>query len=85
MVRPVRLLCGLALVGAGLLGGCARSPAAQAREAATALASWEATVRLLQEQRARGAVPEPYARQVIRAAEEGRAQAKAQLRAAAAP
>jgi len=49
------------------------------------LASWQATRRLLDEQRARGDLPEQYVRQVMRAVEEGRAQALANLRAASAP
>jgi hypothetical protein len=80
----VRLLCGLTLAGIVCLSGCGKSPAAKAKEAATTLASWKATVRLLEEQRARGDVPEVYARQVRRAAEEGQAQAAAQLRDASA-
>ena len=83
-VRGVRLLCGLALGGA-LVAGCTRSPEAKAKEARTALASWEATRRLLEEQRARGVLPEEYARQVLRAVEEGRTQALTQLRDASAP
>ncbi len=70
----------LALVAAGLLAGCTKSPQAKANEAKAALASWQATRRLVDEQRARGVLPEQYVRQVIRAVEEGRAQALAQLR-----
>jgi hypothetical protein len=85
MVRRVRLLCGLTLGGAVLVSACTKSPEAKAKEAATALASWQATVRLLEKQRARGALPEPFVRQVLRAAAEGREQATAQRRAAGAP
>ena len=83
-MRWVRLLCGLTLTGV-LLAGCGKSPADQAKAAATSLASWEATVRLLEQQQARGAVPEAYARQVRRAAEEARTKARAQLRESHSP
>jgi uncharacterized lipoprotein YajG len=79
------ITAGLALVAAALLAGCTRSPQAKAKEAKAALASWQATRRLVDEQRARGVLPEQYVRQVIRAVEEGRAQALAQLREASAP
>jgi hypothetical protein len=83
-MRRVCLLCGLTLVGV-LLSGCGKSPADQAKAAATSLASWEATVRLLEQQQARGAVPEAYARQVRRAAEEARTKARAELRESRSP
>jgi hypothetical protein len=72
----------LTIGGLALVLGCTKSPEAKAKEAKAALASWEATRRLLDEQRARGALPEQYVRQVIRAVEEGRAQATAELRQA---
>jgi hypothetical protein len=81
-MRRVRLLCGLTLGGIVALSGCGKSPADQAREAKTAIASWEATLRLLEAQEARGVVPRVYASQVLRAAEEERAQAAAKLRKA---
>ena len=84
-MRRVRLLCGLTLAGVTLLSGCGKSAAEQAKDAATRLASWQATVQLLEREQARGVVPEVYARQVRRAAEEARAQATAQLRKARAP
>jgi hypothetical protein len=83
-VWRARLLFHLALGGA-LVAGCTKSPEAKAKEARTSLASWEATRRLLEAQRARGAIPDEYVRQVLRAVEEGRAQARAQLRDASAP
>ena len=79
-MRRVCLLCGLTLVGVVPLAGCGKSPADQAKDARTTLASWTATVRLLEEQQARGAIPEVYARQVRRAAREARDKAAAQLR-----
>lgn len=82
-MRRVCLLCGLTL--AGLLTACSKSPADQAKTARTALASWQATVRLLADQQARGAVPEVYARQVRRAAEEAQDKARAQLRKLGSP
>jgi len=85
MVRRVPLRCVVVLGGTALLAACTKSPETKAKEAETALASWEATRRLLDEQRARGALPDQYVRQVIRAVEEGRAQATAQLRQASAP
>jgi len=81
-MRRVCLLCGLTLAGVVSLAGCGKSPAEQASQARTTLASWDATVQLLEEQEARGAVPQVYARQVRRAAEEARAKASAQLRKA---
>ncbi len=73
------LLWGLTLVGLVSLAGCGRPPADRAREARTTIASWDATVQLLEAQQARGAVPAVYARQVRRAAREARGQAAAQL------
>jgi hypothetical protein len=84
-MRWVRLLCGLTLAGILPLTGCTKSPAEQAKDARTTLASWSATVRLLEEQEGRGVVPRVYARQVRRAAEEASAKAKAQLRQAGSP
>jgi hypothetical protein len=81
-MRRVCLRCGLTLAGVVLLTGCSKSSAEQAKEAETTLASWKATVQLLGEQQGRGAVPQVYARQVRRAAEEARAQAAADLRKA---
>ena len=80
-----RVLCGLALAGVVPLAGCSKSPAEQAKAAQATLASWNATVRLLEAQEARGAVPRVYARQVRRAVEDGRAKATAQLRKAGSP
>jgi hypothetical protein len=70
---------------ATLSAACGRSPAAKAEEARAKLDSWEATLELLAQQRARGAVPERFAEQVIRAADEERRKAQAQLRGAQAP
>jgi hypothetical protein len=81
-MRRVCLLCGLTLAGLVPLSGCGKSPADKARDAVTTLASWEATVRLLEAQETRGVVPQVYARQVRRAAEEERTQAAAKLRTA---
>ena len=81
-MRGVCLLCGLTLAGVVPLTGCSKPPAEQAKEAETTRASWKATVRLLDEQEGRGAVPQVYARQVRRAAKEARAQAAAELRKA---
>jgi|tagenome__1003787_1003787.scaffolds.fasta_scaffold14874616_2 hypothetical protein len=78
-MRRVRLLCGLTLAGLVPLSGCGKSSADKAREAVTTLASWQATLRLLEAQEARGVVPRAYARQVRRAAEEERSQAAAKL------
>lgn len=84
-MRRVCLLCGLTLAGGLPLSGCGKSPADQAKAAATTLASWQATVQLLEQQQARGAVPEVYARQVRRAAEEAGDKARAQLRESGSP
>ena len=84
-MRRVCLLCGLTLLGVVLLNGCSKSPAEQAKEAKTTIDSWRATVRLLEEQQAHGAVPQAYARQVRRAAEEAQAQVEVELRKAGSP
>ncbi|HKU59958.1 MAG TPA: hypothetical protein VJQ44_01980 [Gemmatimonadales bacterium] len=84
-MRRVRLLCGLTLVGVVSLAGCSKSAAEQAKAAKTTLDSWQATVQLLEQQQARGAVPDVYARQVRRAAGEARDEAAAQLRKARSP
>ena len=84
-MRRVCLLCGLTLAGVASLAGCGKSPADQAKAAKTTLDSWQATVQLLEQQQARGAVPDVYARQVRRAAEEARDKAAAQLQKARSP
>jgi hypothetical protein len=68
-----------------VLVACTRSPAKQAQDAAIELRSWNATLELLNHERARDAVPDRFAEQVRRAAADGRAQAEAQLRAAPSP
>ena len=74
----------LALFGAlAAASACGKSPEARAGEAATTLRSWEATVRLAGEERARGTLPQGFAGQVERAAEQGRRKAEQQLREAA--
>jgi len=80
MMRRARPLRGLTLVAAAFASACTKSPEARARQAASALASWEATVHLLEEQRARGALPEQFVRQVRRAAADAREEAVAQRR-----
>jgi hypothetical protein len=67
------------------LSACGRSPAAKAEEARTKLKSWDATIELLERERASGAVPEQFAGQVRRAANEDRRKAEAQLRKAGGP
>ena len=64
------------------LAACGRSPADKAEEARTKLRSWDATMELLERERASGAVPEQFAEQVRRAADEERRKAEAQLRKA---
>jgi hypothetical protein len=81
MMRRARLLCGLTIVGAAFVTACAKSPQAKAEEAAKVAASWEATVRLLDEQQARGALPGAFVQQVRRAAADAREEAAAQRRA----
>ena len=75
------VLRGLTLVGAAFTIACTKSPEARAREATSALASWEATVHLLEEQRARGTLPEQFVLQVRRAAADAREEAAARRRA----
>jgi hypothetical protein len=78
LARRLALLAALAAAPA-----CRRSPEARARDAVTTLRSWEATVRLAGEERARGTLPQGFADQVERAAEQGRRKAEQQLREAA--
>jgi hypothetical protein len=85
MVRRVRLLRGLTLAGGALVTACTKSPEDKAEEAAKTLASWQATVHLLEEQRSRGALPGQFVQQVLRAAAEAREEAAAQHRAAGDP
>jgi hypothetical protein len=70
---------------AALAASCGRSPAARAEEARAKLSSWDATLELLAQERAAGAVPERFAEQVRRADEEERGKAQAELREAQAP
>ncbi len=77
LARPLR---GLTLVAATFASACTKSPEARARQAASVLASGEPTVHLLEEQRARGALPEQFVRQVRRAATDAREEAAAQRR-----
>jgi hypothetical protein len=84
-MRRVCLLCGLTLAGVVSLTACSKSPAEQAKDARTTIASWNATVQLLEEQESRGVVPQVYGRQVRRAAEEARDKAKAKLQQAGSP
>src|SRR5205814_2140888 len=64
------------------LAACGRPPAQQADEAKQKLRSWDATMALLEQERAGGALPEEFAQQVRRAAGEERRKAQAQLRKA---
>lgn len=73
------VLAGMVLVA------CSRSPAKQAQDAEAELRSWNATLELLNHDRARGALPDRFAEQVRRAAAEGRVQAEAQLRTVKSP
>jgi hypothetical protein len=75
----------LLLALAALAASCGRSPAAKAEEARTKLGSWDATLELLAQERAGGALPERFAEQVRRAALEERRKAQAQLREAQEP
>ena len=59
--------------------GCARSPSAQAKEAASAIRSWDATLQLVQHVEAEDAIPDLFAKQARRAVSEGRVQAHAKL------
>jgi hypothetical protein len=64
--RPLALL--LLAAGSGGLVACGGSPEKKAQEQAKSAASWRETVRLTRAARARGAVPEAYARQMLDAA-----------------
>jgi hypothetical protein len=75
----------LLLAFAALAASCGRSPAAKADEAREKLSSWDATLELLSQERAGGAVPERFAEQVRRAAEEERRKAQLQLLEVQAP
>jgi outer membrane biogenesis lipoprotein LolB len=60
----------VSLAACALLGGCGRSAASRAQEAADRAHSWRATLALLEREQARGAVSARFAEQVRRAAEE---------------
>jgi hypothetical protein len=75
----IRLLVAGAALG---LAACGRPPAKKAEEARQKLESWDATMELLEQERASGAVPEEFAEQVRRAAGEERRKAESQLRKA---
>jgi hypothetical protein len=70
-----------ALLALLALASCGRSAESQAREARATLRSWDATLELTERERARGAIPDGFAAQVRRAADEERRKAEAQLRA----
>ena len=74
---------GLALLMA-LLSNCTSSEK-KAQDGRAQLVSWNATLRLLARERSRGALPEPFAQQVRRAAAAARDRAEAQLRQARSP
>ena len=61
-----------------LLAGCGRSATATAEQTKAERHSWEATLALLEEEAARGAVPAEFARQLRQAAVEERRKAEAQ-------
>ncbi|HEX3233194.1 MAG TPA: cytochrome c oxidase assembly protein [Gemmatimonadales bacterium] len=63
-----RLVLLLLVVAASGLVACGRSPEAKAQEQAKKAASWRQTIRLTHEARARGAIPEVYAQQMLDAA-----------------
>jgi hypothetical protein len=71
-----------ALLALLALASCGPSAESKAREARATLRSWDATLELTERERARGALPDGFAAQVRRAAEEERRKAEAQLRAA---
>jgi hypothetical protein len=66
--RSVALL--LLAAGAAGLSACGGSPEEQAKKKAEGVASWRETVRLTRAARARGAIPEVYARQILEAADD---------------
>jgi hypothetical protein len=73
----------LRTLGCVLLTACGPSAADQARQAATEVRSWDATLELVARQQADGSLPQQFAQQVRRRALEGRAQAEAKRRKAA--
>ena len=81
MTAPLRMTDKL-LCAVLALSACGRSAAAKAEEARTKLRSWDATMELVERERASGAVPEQFAAQVRRAAQQDRQKAEAQLRKA---
>jgi putative membrane protein len=67
-VRSLALL--LLATGTCVLSACGERPEEKARKTAEQVASWRATARLTREAQARGAVPDPYARQMLQAADD---------------
>ncbi len=71
-VRPIILLAaaaGGALAGT-VLTACGSSPEQTVKQTLESAASWQATARMVAEQRRAGHVPEVYARQALRAGRE---------------
>jgi hypothetical protein len=66
--RSLALL--LLAAGTVALSACGESPEEKARKTAEQVASWRETARLTRAARARGAVPEAYARQMLEAADD---------------
>jgi hypothetical protein len=66
--RSLALL--LLAAGIGALSACSGSPEEKAQKRAEQIASWRETARVTREARARGAVPEAYARQMLEAVDD---------------
>ena len=64
-----------------LFAGCGRSASGTMERATAELHSWEATLTLLEQAEARGAVPAEFARQLRQAAAEERRKAEVQREA----
>ena len=82
MVRNPDRFRRIVVLASVMLAACGRSSAKQTQDASEALRSWSATVKLVEDVRVRGAVPDGFAHQVRRAAVEERAKAEAALREA---
>jgi hypothetical protein len=71
--------CRAALILAAIAAGCAKSPEQKAEQAKETIASWHATVAAIDSARARGEVPDHFAREVRQAASREIEKAAAQV------
>jgi hypothetical protein len=77
--RSLSSRCRASLFAALAVSACSRSSSDQARDAEGEVRSWDATLRLMAESEAAGALPKPFAAELRRAIAMGKAQAETKL------